>query len=116
MKKIIFFSAIALLFEQRPEPGRKLEIIFTDNRMLITDNMEIVDDKPVITDKKKVLQDGSYTITKEQDKLYVTITSKEGTENQQFLSDKIELEFNKTGDTLFSFLYGNSRNVYKKVN
>ena len=56
--------------EQKPTPGEKLELTFTDNRILATHNMEIIDDKPLITDNKKVLQDGIYVISKEQDKFY----------------------------------------------
>ena len=36
--------------EQKPIPGEKLELTFTDNRILATHNMEIIDDKPLITD------------------------------------------------------------------
>ncbi len=97
--------------ERRPKPGQKREIIFTENRVLITDNLEIVDKKPVIIDKKKVLQDGSYTISKEQDKLYITIIPKEGAEDLLLYSGKRELKLSRTGDTLY--LHGP---VYKKVN
>ncbi len=154
MKKIIFFSAIALwLFasmgcekelsdiditkqkligtwewfvsyggvigEKRPKPGEKLEIIFTENSVLVTHNMEVVDNKPVITDKKKVLLDGSYIISKEQDTLYITITSEEETEDLEPLSFKKHLYLNQTGDTLgFSYSRGTAQfaDVYKKVN
>ncbi len=103
--------------EKRPKSGRKREIIFTDNRVLITDNMDIVDDKPVITDKKKVLQDGSYIISKEQDKLYITTTPKEGAEDLEVYSGKVEISLDETGNILgFHASVGYYCAVYKKIN
>ena len=105
--------------EQKPIPGEKLELTFTDNRILATHNMEIIDDKPLITDNKKVLQDGIYVISKEQDKFYITITPKEGAGDLLYLAGKGEILLDQIdGYLIFPFSIGTAQfsTVYKKMN
>ena len=81
--------------------------------------MEIIDDKPLITDNKKVLQDGIYVISKEQDKFYITITSKEGAGDLLYLAGKGEILLDQIdGYLIFPFSIGTAQfsTVYKKVN
>ncbi len=105
--------------EQKPLPGEKLELTFTDNRVLATHNMEIIDDKPVIIDNKKILQDGSYVLCKEKDKFYITITPKEGAGDLLYLAGKGEILLDQIdGYLIFPFSIGTAQfsTVYKKVN
>ncbi|RNC63280.1 hypothetical protein [Proteiniphilum sp. X52] len=105
--------------EQKPIPGEKLELIFTDDRILATHNMEIIDDKPVITDNKKVLQDGIYVISREQDKFYITITPKEGAGDLLYLAGKGEILLDQIdGYLIFPFSIGTAQfaRIYRRVN
>ncbi len=105
--------------ESKPHPGEELEIIFTDNRVLITHNLEVIDNQAVIADNKKVIQDGSYAISKEDEKYYLTITPKEGEPELYYLSGKREFYINQTSDTLgIGFSTGTSNfsaSLYIKV-
>ncbi len=102
-----------------PIQGEKLELTFTDNRVLATHNMEISDGESVITENKNMVLDGSFVITKEKDVFYITITPKEVIEEYRPLVETNQLNFNQENDTLF---ISSSRervqvsNVYKRVN
>lgn len=106
--------------ESKPQVGEKLEIGFIDNRVLITHNMENIDNQPpVITDKKIVIQDGSYFVSKEKNKYYLTITPKEETPDLYYLSGKREFYINKSGETLtINDSQGTAQfsSDYKKIN
>lgn len=106
--------------KSKPYVGEKLEIEFIDNRVLITHNMKFVDNQPpVITDKKIVIQDGSYFVSKDKNKYYLTITPKEETSNLYYLSGKREFYINKSGNTLtINDSQGTAQfsNDYKKIN
>lgn len=105
--------------KSKPLAGEKLEIIFTENRVLITHNLEVIDNQAVVTDNKKVIQDGSYSISKEGEKYYLTITPKKVASELYYLSGKREFSINQTSDTLgIGFSTGTSNffeSLYKKV-
>lgn len=109
------------IWESKPRPGEKLEILFTDNHVLITHNLEVIDNQPpVITDKNKVIQDGSYFISKENEKYYITITPKEDKPELDYLSGKREILFIQPENTLSigftESTYNYHADLYKKVN
>lgn len=104
--------------ETNPISEEKIEITFTDNHVLITHNLEFVDGNPVITDDGKVIQDGTYFISKEQDKLYITIVPKNVNADLLFLAGKNEFSLNQSADELtFYISVGDAEfiHVYKKV-
>lgn len=108
-----------IMWKVTPVPGEKRELTITDNRVLATHNMEIINEKPVITDNRKVILEGNYIVSKEQDKFYIKVTPKEGSESLHFLSNKSEFSLEQdTEKLIFSFSQGTAQfaHIYRRVN
>lgn len=101
-----------------PIQGEKLELTFTDNYVLATYTREVTNDKSVVTDNKNILLDGSYVVSKEQDKYFITISPKEGEQDLLFLSGKNEFYIDQdTNELVFALTEGTAQfsHIYKKV-